>query len=217
MKCLLALLTLAGLLVAPLQAAPYDEDKPHGRVCVAVSEGGKDEVLRSTSTPGAGKTIHVFLDASDKCTAVVAPLQKNGTLANGWKPLVVDLEEDHVEVELPKAPANWEWSAAGEPFEFQILFLPPGNKESGDLRKLISAMQDPKIEARVLALQTNKLRELLGRVAAEKDRGGQIAATDPEVGGVFRGNGFPWRQYAQGVNFSPQSPGILLIPGPSAK
>ncbi len=39
--------------------------------------------------------------------------------------------------------------------------------------------------------------------------------TEPEVGGVFRGAGddavFPWRQFAQSINFAEDRPGVLIL------
>ena len=39
----------------------------------------------------------------------------------------------------------------------------------------------------------------------------QAPVSEPEVGGVFRGAAFPWRQYAQGINFAADKPGVLVL------
>ena len=205
-----------------LSAGTFDEAKPHGRACVAVvdsSATGKEEAFRSTDTPRPGKRINVYLDASTKCTTVVAALRKDGKLANDWRPQVVELAGDFEDIQVPKSPATWDWSDGAEPFDFYILFLSPGAKESDELKKLVSAMQSAKADQPVLAMQTNKLREILSRIAAEKDRGSQVVS-DPEIGGVFRGSAFPWRQYANGANFSSERAGVIIIPssrGPETK
>jgi hypothetical protein len=59
-------------------------------------------------------------------------------------------------------------------------------------------------------MQTNKLRELIGRIAGKNEKANQAVFKDPEVGGVFRGHEFPWRLYAQTVNFSDDQPGVLI-------
>jgi hypothetical protein len=41
--------------------------------------------------------------------------------------------------------------------------------------------------------------------------------TQPEVGGVFRGTAFPWRQYAQSINFAADKPGVLVLSSDGAE
>ena len=45
----------------------------------------------------------------------------------------------------------------------------PGSKEIDEAKKLIDAMQNSK-DDRILAMQTGKLKELIGRLASDKDR-----------------------------------------------
>ena len=78
-------------------------------------------------------------------------------------------------------------------------------------------MQNPKVEERVLAMQTTKLKELIGRLATDKNKANQGPVSEPEVGGVFRGTAFPWRQFAKAVNFSAESPGVLVLSSESAE
>jgi hypothetical protein len=73
------------------------------------------------------------------------------------------------------------------------------------------------VDDRVLALQTGKLKELIGRIAADKSNSNQAPVSEPEVGGVFRGAAFPWRQFAQKVNFSADRPGVLVLSGDSSE
>ena len=212
MKTIVTLGAALGIIASRVLAAPVDEEKPYGRVCIAVADAsGKEDAFRSSDAPAAGKKINVYLDASTKCTALVAALRKDGKLAYNWKPQVADLEDEFEEAQVPKAPVTWEWIAAGEPFEFYVVFLPSGAKETEELKKLASAMQSATDE-RLLSMQTNKFRELLSRVAAEKDRAAQVVTEDPEVGGVFRGSAFPWRQFARAVNFAPDHPGVIIVP-----
>ena len=202
----------AAVAVCPLRAA--DEDKPHGRISFSVYEAGppeKEEPFRTSTAPGAGKTIKAYVDGSNKCTVLVAALSKDGKLVNGWRPQLAEVPEDFDEVELPKAPVSWDWSAAAPPFDFYVLFLPAGSKHLDELTKLVSAMQAPKADERLLAMQTTKLREIIGRITSEKEKVNQASMTEPEVGGVFRGAAFPWRQYAQSINFSDDRPGVLIL------
>jgi len=79
------------------------------------------------------------------------------------------------------------------------------SKEIEEAKKLVDAMQNPKVDERVLALQTGKLKELIGRLAVDKTAN-QVRPAKPEVGGVFRGTAFPWRQFARAANFAPDRP-----------
>lgn len=212
MKSFAAVAVAAGIIAPQSVAAPVDEEKPHGRVCIAVTDAsGKEDAFRSSDAPAPGKKINVYLDASTKATALVAALRKDGKLAYGWKPQLVELEEEFEEAQVPKAPVSWDWATPGDAFEFYVVFLPSGSKEVDELKKLLTAMQGTTDE-RLLGMQTNKFRELLGRVAAEKDRATQVVSEDPEVGGVFRGSSFPWRQFAKAVNFAPEKPGVIIVP-----
>ena len=66
-------------------------------------------------------------------------------------------------------------------------------------------------------MQTGKLKELIGKLASDKDRTNQAPVSEPEVGGVFRGAAFPWRQFAQKVNFSADRPGVLVLSSDSTE
>lgn len=210
---------LALLAAATIATSAVDEDKPYGRVCVSVYEPGppeKEEPFQASVAPGPGKTIHAYVDASEKCTVLIAALTKDGKLAGGWRPQLSEVADEFEEMVLPKAPVKWDWSAASGPFDFYILFLPSGSKEIDEAKKLVEAMQNPKADERVLALQTGKLKELIGRITSEKEKVNQAPVSEPEVGGVFRGAAFPWRQFAQGINFAADRPGVLVLSSENA-
>ncbi|MEY2496953.1 MAG: hypothetical protein QOD12_509 [Verrucomicrobiota bacterium] len=197
-------------------ARAVDEEKPNGRVCISVVDGpsGKEEAFRPATTYRPGSTVRAHVDASNKCAVLIAALTKDGKLANGWRPQLSDLAADFEDVELPKAPVTWSWAAASGPFDLYVLFLPSSSKEVEEAKKLVAAMQAPKMDERLLTMQTNKLRELIGRITSAKEKVNQAPMTDPEVGGVFRGAGdaaFPWRQFAQSINFADDTPGVLLL------
>jgi hypothetical protein len=201
-------------------ADAIDEDKPYGRVCLSIYEPGppeKEEVFQNSAAPGAGKTVRAYLDASEKCSVLVAAITKDGKLANGWRPQLSDVPADNEEILVPKGPVRWDWSAAGGPFDLYVLFLDPGSKEIEEAKKLVDAMQSPKIDDRVLGMQTGKLKELIGRLAGDRNRTNQAPASEPEVGGVFRGAAFPWRQFARSVNFSADRPGVLVLSSDNAE
>jgi hypothetical protein len=195
-----------------------DEDKPQGRVCISIVDSGpsaKEEPFRLSTTARPGSTVRAHIDASNKCAVLVAALTKDGKLANSWRPQLSEVPEDFEEVQLPKAPVTWEWSGSHGPFELYVLFLPPGSKDLEEAKRLVGAMQVPKIDERLLAMQVNKLRELIGRITSEKEKANQAAMTEPELGGVFRGSGvdavFPWREFAQSINFADDRPGVLIL------
>ena len=201
-------------------ADALDEDQPYGRVCFSLFEPGppeKEEAFQMALPPAPGKTVRAYVDASEKCTVLVAAITKDGKLANGWRPQLSEVPDEFEEILLPKAPVKWEWSAASGPFDFFVLFLAPGLGKGDEAKKLVEAMQNPKVDDRVLAMQTSKLKELIGRITSEKEKVNQAPVSEPEVGGVFRGAAFPWRQYAQGINFTPDKPGVLVLSSDAAE
>src|SRR5438067_4620830 len=212
---------LAALLArGALAANAVDEEKPHGRFCLSLYEPGppeKEEAFQISAPAGAGKTVRAYIDASDKCSVLVAALTKDGKLVNAWRPQLSEVPAEFEEILLPKTPVKWDWSTASGPFDLYVLFLAPGSKEIEEAKKLIDAMQNPKIDDRILAMQTGKLKELIGRLASDKDRTNQAPVSEPEVGGVFRGAAFPWRQFARSVNFSADRPGVLVLSSDSVK
>jgi hypothetical protein len=127
-----------------IAASEVDEDKPYGRVCVSLFEPGppeKEEAFQMSLPPGAGKTVRAYVDASEKCTVLLAAITKDGKLANGWRPQLTEVPDEFEEILLPKAPVKWDWSAASVPFDFFVLFLAPGSKEVEEAKKLVEAMQ----------------------------------------------------------------------------
>jgi hypothetical protein len=207
----LAVLAAAGITAA--SSAATDEDKPHGRICFSLAESGppeKEEPFRLSVPPGPGKTVKAYVDASDKCSVLIAALTKDGKLANGWRPQLAEVPAEFDETELPKPPVAWDWSTASAPFDFYVLFLPPGSKDLEELTKLVTAIQAAK-EDRLLGMQTTKLREIIGRITNDKEKVNQAPMAEPEIGGVFRGAAFPWRQYAQSINFGADKPGVLIL------
>jgi hypothetical protein len=212
---------LSLLLPASLFAADaVDEEKPHARVCFSLSEPGppeKEEAFTLSAPTGAGKTVRAYVDASEKCSVFVAALTKEGKLANGWRPQLAEVPAEFEEILLPAAPIKWDWTTASAPFDFYVLFLAPDSKETVEIKKLVDAMQNPKVDDRVLAMQTTKLKELIGRLVTDKDKANKGPASEPEVGGVFRGTAFPWRQFAKSVNFSADRPGVLVLSSENAE
>jgi hypothetical protein len=205
--------------VSAFGATALDEEKPHGRVCLSIFEPGppeKEEAFTISAPAGAGKTVRAYVDSSDKCSVLLAALTKDGKLANGWRPQLTEVSGEFEEILLPKTPVKWDWTTS-VPFDFYVLFLTPDSKELADARKLVDAMQNPKVDDRILAMQTTKLKELIGKLAADKDHANQGPLSEPEVGGVFRGSAFPWRQFARAVNFSADHPGVLVLSSESAE
>ena len=210
------------LLVATgtLAGNAVDEEKPHGRVCLSLFEPGppeKEELFQISTPPGAGKIVRAYVDASDKCSVLLAALTKDGKLVNGWRPQLSEVPGEFEEILLPKTPVKWDWSTSSVPFDFYVLFLAPDSKDIAETKKLVDAMQNPKVDDRVLALQTGKLKELIGRIAADKSNSNQGPASEPEVGGVFRGAAFPWRQFARAANFAPDRPGVVILSSEAAE
>lgn len=218
-----SLLTVAAILFCAGRLTATDEDQPHGRVCLSLVDSGssaKEELFRLSASARPGSTVRAHMDSSNKCAVLIVALTKDGKLANGWRPQLSDVPADFEEVQLPRAPVTWEWLGPRGQFDLYVLFLPSGSKEVEEAKKLIGAMQAPNIDDRLLAMQVNKLRELVGRITNEKEKVNQAPMTEPEVGGVFRGSGvdavFPWREFAQSINFGENRPGVLILSSESA-
>jgi len=212
----LSLLTV----VSALAATDVDEEKPHGRVCISIFEPGppeKEEAFQISAPTGAGKLVRAYVDASDKCTVLIAAITKDGKLVNGWRPQLAEVPAEYEEILLPSAPMKWEWNTPSSPFDFYVLFLAPDSKDIAEAKKLVDAMQNPKVDDRVLALQTGKLKELIGRIAADKSSANQAPGSEPEIGGVFRGAAFPWRQFARATNFAVDQPGVVIVSSEGAE
>jgi hypothetical protein len=156
-------------------AEAVDEDQPYGRVCLSLFEPGppeKEEAFQMSLPPGPGKTVRAYVDASEKCTVLLAAITKDGKLANGWRPQLSEVPDEFEEILLPKAPVKWDWSAASGPFDFFVLFLAPGSKEVEEAKKLVEAMRNPKVDDRVLALQSADLgveARRIGPCTVDKD------------------------------------------------
>ena len=201
-------------------AQAVDEDKPYGRVCISLyepkSRRKRGAVCKCRALSESSKTVHAYIDASNKCSVLVAALTKDGKLVNGWRPQLAEVAGEFEETLVPKAAVKWDWTTASGPFDFYVLFLAPESKEVAEAKKLIDAMQAAK-DDRLLAMQTGKLRELIGRITSEKEKINQAPASEPEVGGVFRGAAFPWRQFAQSVNFAADRPGAVILSSDGAE
>ena len=215
---LLGIITVSGA----MSARAADEEKPYGRACISIfdSLSGKEEPFKMSAPKKQGASVRAHIDSSEKCTVLLAALTRDGKLANEWRPQLSELPGEFEEIRLPAAPTTWDWSKPGGPFDLYVCFLAPGAKEAEEAKKLVAAMQAPKIEERLLAMQTNKLRELIGRMTNAKEKVNQAPMTEPEVGGVFRGSPldavFPWRQFAQSINFAEGRPGILVLSNDNA-
>lgn len=218
MKTIPSMIAALALVMSFFGTVLGEDDEPYGRACISIVAPGSpehEEVFTASASDGLGKKIRIYTDASIKSTVVVVALRKDGKLVAGWRPEITELAEDFEEVLLPKAPATWDWSLQAA-FDFYIVFLPNGSADQEDFKNLVLAMQNPRVDDRLLNMQTNKLRELISRISSASEKENRIVAVNPEVGGVFRGSAFPWRQFAQKVNFSAGKPGVLVFPSAGA-
>jgi hypothetical protein len=208
----LALLLWAGCSIALSQSV--DKNQPSGRACISVvnTASGDEEALRPTATTGGPHhKIVAHLDATAKCEVLVALLTKSGQPASDWRPQYAEVPA-RSEMLLPKAPVSWTWDKETGLIEVDVLFLAPGSKEGSEIRALVGATQHTKDET-IARLQTNKLRELIGRMKFDKTAAQRASKPDPELAGVMRMVvGFEWRDSARAVNFTPDKPGVLIFP-----
>jgi hypothetical protein len=207
-----------GLAAGVCGATAVDEAKPYGRACVTVVDAAaKTEALLAAGTPpGPERFVTVHLDANSPCEVlVVAFAKKDGRLAFGWRPAVLTLPQWE---ERTVGQGRWAWKQTGEQFEVFALFFAPGSADAAQIKKLVAAMQEPKSEAKMIEMQTQKLHELIGHAMADKDLS-KFRAKEKivEVAGAVRGDSFPWREFASGANFITEQPGVLIFPSASAK
>jgi len=213
MKCSFALLSIAAVGIGLTSSGSSAVAESYARVCVTtIDSGGSEAVLADDSSPAPGKKLVVHLDANTECTALIVPLTTKGSsLANGWRPQMVVLPEWD-ERTLPNGKAAWEWNKTGEPFELRIFFFKPDAAGLKDIEKLVTAMQNPNLNDRVLSQQTRTLCDKLGN----RMSGSPLIAHGPKanpalIGGAMRGAEFPWRDYAEKVPLNDAVEGRLVV------
>jgi hypothetical protein len=194
-----------------------DGNRPLGRVALAVAGENEESAFHGGSAPGPGKRIVVYAEASSPCVMLVAAFTtKDRKLAHGWRPAIVQLAE-WSEKELPEPPVTWPWPAAPEPFEFYVLFLNSTTHEMPDIARLVSLLDKPDIEARLLQLQTSKLRELIDQLIADRAPSLGGPREEKNITGIFRNGTFPWRDFHRSANFSAARPGIIVYSWPTRR
>jgi hypothetical protein len=202
---------VAGLL-AQVIAAPVDERKPYGRICVGVVTGETEGSLQATSKPGADTHIVVHADANEPCEMLVSAFNaSDGKLAHNWLPQLVELPP-WVEALLPEAQNAWKWSVGSEPFDVYVLFMDPNSEDARKLNILVTAMWRATTNRELLDRQSVQLRELATRSGAAQTEIINVAkAGRVEVAATYRSSAFPWRDYASRANFSEAKPSLLIF------
>jgi len=203
---------------------PAGVAETYGRACLAVVEpvaDGRGETISAfqpQSKPGKGKRLTMNLDANGPCVAVVAFFNpRTGKLANRWRPAFVELPLWEARG-LPLASLVWKWEEGAEPFECHVLLVARESEDLPPAMTLITAMQDPKADEKLLSLQTTRLREQINKWEAGKDKTGLAARSVPaQFGGVVRGTEeFPWRDHAQKIGFAQVQPGCVIYSYPAS-
>jgi hypothetical protein len=216
-------LTLA---LAATGAQTVDETKPYGRASVTVvdSKTKKETLLMDNLKSAAESNVSIHLEANTKCEAIVAAFSNvDGSLANGWRPVIMSLEQ-WKEQTLPSVGEPWPWIQAGQPFEIFVTFLPREMPTAA--LSLVAKLREGKGDADVQKLQAWQLREEFRRWAASdsavaprpESAPTPMAATvaaRPEsapapIAGTARGVDLPWRAHARTVNFTDEKPGVII-------
>ena len=148
-------------------AQTVDKTKPYGRACVTVvdSKTKNETLLTDNLKPAAESNVSIHLEANTQCKAIVAAFSSiEGSLANGWLPVIVSLEE-WKEQTLPDAAGKpWAWVEAGQPFEVFVTFLPREMPTAA--LSLVAKLRGGKGDADVQKLPAWQLREEFRRWAA---------------------------------------------------
>jgi hypothetical protein len=202
---------VAGLL-AEVAAAPVDEGKPYGRVCIGVVSGEIEGPLQAASKPAADTRIVVHADANQPCQMLVSAFNANdGKLAYSWLPQLVELPPCE-EALLPEPPSAWNWHEDSRPFDIYVLFMDPSSDDARDLKILITAMWRATTNKELLDRQGVKLRELATRSGANQAEIIILAKTERvEVATIYRSCIFSWRKYASRANFTKAKPSLLIF------
>jgi len=203
---------LAAGLLGSMFAAPVDERRPYGRVCIGVVTGEMEEPLQASSKAGPNTHIVVHADANERCQMLVSVFNaSDGKLAHNWLPQLVELPPWE-EVLLPEPPSAWKWPVGSKPFDVYVLFTHPSSEDARDLKSLVTAMWRATTNSELLDRQSVKLRELATRSGATQAEIINVAKADRvEVAATFRSGTFPWREYASRVNFTEAKPSLLMF------
>jgi hypothetical protein len=225
---LIPLLLLTGMFAS--RADKLDTNEPYAAVAVAALDSETNTEWETWGyvgpRPGRQLIVHVELTGGKGTVFAAAFNHATGKLVSGCLPQHVELGAGESAI-LPKAPAQWKWEKDEGTTEIAVVVLPPDASEAGELKKLFTAIGTAKEES-LLTLQTNKLRELIGRIsqaagATATPKGLLNAMGGGEVAGTFRSvlsappgmkpsesNRTPsWHRQALGVNFSPSHPASL--------
>ncbi|MEY5025434.1 MAG: hypothetical protein RLZZ244_962 [Verrucomicrobiota bacterium] len=202
-----------------ISAFAVDESMPYGRVCLTVRDGAEktEAPFEGDSKPGPGRSLQAYLDSNGKtaCFAIVAAfLKSSGALANGWRPVFVDLGSDGFEEKkVPLGGERWGWERPAEAFEVFAVFIPKGAQGTEKARELVAKLQDPGAPAAVAKLQARQLREELLRIAAIQTSGAAQPTGEPvKIGGTVRGEGdFPWLKHARSISFTDGRAGLSIF------
>jgi hypothetical protein len=194
-------------------AQTVDETKPYGLACVTVvdSKTKNETVLTDNLKPAAQSNVRIYLEANTECKAIVAAFSSvEGSLANGWRPVIVSLEE-WKEQTLPSVDEPWPWVEAGRRFEVFVTFLPREMPMAAKMLGLVAKLRGGNGDAALQKLQAWQLRDELRRWAASDS----AVAARPEsapapIAGTARGVDFPWRAHARTVNFTDEKPGVII-------
>ena len=185
----------------------------YARICVTTIESESKELpLTETSSPAPAKKLVIHLDANMECTALIVPFTNKGSsLANDWRPQMVTLPQWD-ERTLPNSRAAWEWNKDIGPFELWIFFFKRDVSGVSDIQKLVTAMQTPTLDEKILTQQTRRLCDMLAsRMTGNQPRIQEHKATVALVGGTVRGTEFPWRDFADKVPLNDALEGTLVI------
>jgi hypothetical protein len=191
-------------------------ETPYGRASVSVVEpdagSEKETPLEKDSRPGKDKKLQVYFEANQECAVAIAAFnRKDGGLVNGWLPAFT-ISPEWDERKVPALPITWNWNADTPTLDIYVVFIDKKSPSSNEFQTLITAMQNPKADPKLLRMQASKLQEMMGKWLSSKSSI-QASATEsrPTIGGVVRGGDFDWRSSAKKAEFKEKEPGVLVF------
>jgi len=224
---LIPLVFLTGAIAS--RAQTLDANQPYAAVAIAALDSATNTEWDTWGYvgPGPGRQliVHVELIGGKGTVFAAAFNRASGKLVSGCVPQYAELGASDSAI-LPKAPVRWNWEKDEGTTDIAVVILSPGASEAGELKQLFNAIGGAKEEP-LLVLQTNKVRELIGRISqaagATATPRGLLNALGGDVAGTFRSvlsnppgmspsassRSSSWRQQARTVNFSVSHPASL--------
>lgn len=195
--------------------------KRFGRACLVIEKWTNaaapqpDEsfIYGDNFVPGDHHYLRLYLDASTPCKALVIALDPfDGSLWQGTKPVVLDLEGVGHHAVHPAKPVGWPWTYDNENVRIFVVFMPLDNENTTAIAELTTAIQET-ANSDLLTIQTEELRKQIDQWQFTRNvvAWDQPRAVGTSAGTMFFGDSLTWRTMALKADFSEPAPWMLVF------